>query len=251
MSEDNKIQKFAETAYKHHLTQACLVVIDSVPIIGTGLAAGRKAAEQRYINILEQRKTIWFSELEKGGHITQEMYESEEFIHSVVVLYDAIIRTYNHDKIRRFARILLSAIKKDELASDKFEEYAKILESLSEREINLLSSLQKLEHRFKYTKKISISKSPHSSSNAIQEWVFDITMNVWDEFIDHIMHKYQLPKPLLMNELSKLEGMGLYSGTQAIRQEGINFNNIGTTSFLFDDFSEWIKLENEKLNADG
>jgi hypothetical protein len=185
--------------------------------------------------------------------LTEELLKSEKFVHSFLTIIRPALNTFSEEKIRRFARILLTAIEKNEMASDKFEEYVKLLESLTERQIDILCTIQRLESKAleKSQNTVTGSKSSIQIGYSIQNWVMEVTYNIWDEFIEDITNRHQITKEQLMSQLDRLEGMGLYSGRQAVGYRGQEIRNIGTSTFLFDEFSQWIKLENEKLNADG
>ena len=130
MSKNNKLKK----VYRHPVVKAALVIVEDIPGPGTIISASRQLAEQTYDNMIAERKAAYFQELENGGEITDEMLTQEEFIHSVIVTYNASLRTYQQKKIRRFAKILLKAIEENELASDKFEVFVRILDDLTETE---------------------------------------------------------------------------------------------------------------------
>jgi hypothetical protein len=247
MSENNKIQKFAQKTYKNPITQATLTAIDTLPIIGAFTASSRKAMEQVYANAVEERRQAFFDELEKGAAITSEMLETEEFIHSVFVTYSAAMRTYQRDKIRRFAHVLLTAIEKDELASDKFEEYMKILDSLSERELAILIKLHKYEslhpHIIRYHEFDNGKKKEEYLENDLQR-----ANGFWDKFVIKIEEELDIEREILASMLTGLSRTGLY---ETFTGSYLNYEGgKGKTTTLFKAFSEWIKLENEKLNTD-
>jgi hypothetical protein len=240
MSEENKsiikqsTQKFSEHYSENPLTALLLTALGiAVPQI----ALGKEAIDRAVSKIQKERFQTLLDKLAKGEKlITPELVQTEEFIHSFVVVYQASMNTFQREKIRRFARILLSAIERDELASDKFEEYVKILESLSERELFILNTLHSLELRF------GVDGSGTKSNGEKLKQVRAELEKVL--FFEGISSQEELPSILY-----RLSGTGLYTLAQ-----GMVFGHtggFGSINPTFRDFSEWIKLENEKLNADG
>jgi hypothetical protein len=240
MSEDNKslVKQSAEKFSEHYSENpVTALLLTGLSIIVPQIALGKEAIDRAVTKIQKERFQILIDELAKGEKvITPELVETEEFIHSFVIVYRATMNTFQREKIRRFARILLTAIEKDELASDKFEEYVKLLNDLSERELTILNTLYKLEN------KLGVDDSgTESNSQNVKQARTDLEGILTSQ---NILLIEELPSMLY-----RLAGTGLY-----ILSQGMIFgysNGLGITSPVFKDFSEWIKLENEKLSADG
>jgi hypothetical protein len=253
MSEENKSiikqssQKFSEHYSENPLTALLLTALG---ILVPQIAIGKEAIDRAVSKIQKERFQTLLDELSKGEKlITPELVEAEEFIHSFVVVYQASMNTFQREKIRRFARILLTAIEKHELASDKFAEYVRILENLSDRELLILTSLVDLEKGYTKSKDVAWSKDKMGPSIGLANWGIRVTHGIWREFIKINTLEHNISTSTLLSLLKRLESTGLYIGVHTNSSEEIQ--EIGTTTFLFDDFAEWIKLENEKLNADG
>ena len=96
----------------------------------------------------------------------------EDFIHKSLITMKAALNTRREQKIRMFARLLAQGVfnnrDKDFYDTDQYEEYLKILDSLSLREIQLLEIL------YKY----SISVPRNQGENDLQ-W----TNKFWENFI--------------------------------------------------------------------
>lgn len=241
------VGKSADKISKHYSENPLsAILLTALSIAVPQVAIGKEAIDRAVTKIQKERFQALLGELAKGEKLlTSEIVESEEFIHSFVVVYRAAINTYQREKIRRFARILLTAIEEDELARDKFEECVKTLETITERELWILSELQQLEKTWVLNSSEVWSKSTFIATNGNTDWVITTTMHVWEDFVRRVTYCFKLEMPVLLNILKRLEGLGLYSGT-ATRHINKGIHEIGTPTYLFEQFSEWIKLESEK-----
>jgi hypothetical protein len=239
MNKNTSIQKLASNTYKNPALQAILSLIEDVPIVGTVIGASRAGLEQRLSNMIENRKAVFFDELERGGLITSEMLEKEEFIHSFIVVYRAATNTYQRDKIRRFAHLLLNAIEENQLASDKFEEFCRILEDLSEREIFILKILRKYE--INYPNQEVTHKWQNGESTELENDGMRFN-RLWDDLSSEIGTALAIDGSTLRSILVSLSRTGLYD--TFIQLDHIYGS--GKTTPLFDEFAKWIQLESEK-----
>ena len=227
MSDKNIItlsaNKFSEHYEKNPVTSVLLTALSlAVP----QLAIGKEAIDRAVTKIQEERRQTFIDELATGEkYLTPEIIETEEFIHSFVVVYRAVINTYQREKIRRFSRILLSAIEKEELASDKFELFIRICRQLDDEELNLLKIMLKIELKIKNYSETEFVKF------------------LWEQFSSEISKFFE--KDVLNHTIFRLESMGLYQ----IFRLGMTVEGsrevTGKTTLLFKEFAEWIKFEDE------
>ncbi len=170
-------------------------------------------------------------ELEKGEiELTEEMIQSEEFIHSFVIIYRAVVNTYSREKIRYFARILKYGISQNKLASDEFEEFVQILDTLSLTELSLIQTLNEFEPNVGQTETNNKDKKLK-----LPEY--------WDEYLEKIQKQHNFSKEVTTDKLSRLNRIGLYK-TFTGSYWGYN-GDMGKTTHLFSKFTEWIELESE------
>lgn len=247
MSDKNKsivsqsAEKFSEHYEENPLTALLLTTFS---LVVPQIAIGKEAIDRAVTKIQKERFETLLDELAKGEKLlTPEIIESEEFIHSFVVVYRAAINTYQRNKIRRFARIQLKAIEEDELASNKFEEFVNILENLTEREVALLSLLSNLEKQYCTENENDLKSEDKTIRQHYGTWITEVTIFVWDEFLKSAHQTYDIDETTLISMLYRLRGMGLYAGEALVEKERVY--EVGTTSNLFELFAEWIKLEAE------
>lgn len=143
---------------------------------------------------LERSRTL-FDELSKGNiELNEEIIHSEDFIHKFYITYKASINTRRREKIKYFARLLKSSIKEsNKMNVDIFEDYSKILEELSYREILSLALLDNY-----YT---STNKHQNNLANANE---------FWDDFETSLQSLISIEKRDIGSFLSRLSRSGCY-----------------------------------------
>ncbi|MEM9953791.1 MAG: hypothetical protein AAF846_19435 [Chloroflexota bacterium] len=150
MTKKNIVSKSANTFSEHYdENPLTALLLTTVSLFIPQIAVGKEAIDHAVTKIQKQRFQTLIDELAKGEKLlTPEIIESEEFIHSFVVVYRAAINTYQRDKIRMFARILINSIKLNELTSSRFEIYINLLETISYMELEILKKLNSLEMQY-------------------------------------------------------------------------------------------------------
>lgn len=225
-------KKTLAKTYQHPIPQAILAILDELL---PPFAATRKGIEQTLSYIQKNRRETFLNELAKGQELlTENKIQTEEFIHSLMIVYKAAINTYQREKIRRFARLLLNTVAKEELASDKFESFVKILDDLSETELNILETLRKLE--------IEHPPQPiESSKNDGLENMLQRASRFWLEFENQVWKHSPMSQGEFQSHLSRLNRTGLYRTYVATAYS--NRGDKGHTTLLYAKFREWIILE--------
>lgn len=233
MDNNSSLQQLNTKMYKNPVIKAIQSLIeDNVPIVGTLVAASRAAFEQRLSNMQEERKAVFLAELDKGGSITTEMLEMEEFIHSFLVVYRAAINTYQREKIRRFARILLTGIEENELATDKFEEFIHILNGVTETDLLVIRELSAYESKY-----LSISK-PESKWDVVHI----LAETDWLQYVEYMEQAHNVRNEHVYSILNRLGSVGLYEINMGMNRSG---RSRGRATLLYSEFAKWVQLEAE------
>lgn len=191
--------------------------------------------------IHQERFNTLVDELDKQNIIlTEQVAQSEEFIHSVLVITRASLNTYQREKIRRFARILISGIERDKLASDEFEEFVRILQSLTIRELEILQLLQSYQKDNPH----KIVEQKDHKNNIIREYLEDDLQRAkhfWDEFLEEASIKFNIEQTNVSSILTGLNRTGMY---ETFSGGFIGYTGgIGKTTKIFEEFSEWVRFE--------
>lgn len=147
----------------------------------------------RVKEIRSKRTETLFDELSKGKiELTQDIINSEDFIHKFFIVYRASINTRRKEKIRFFARLLKSSIiNEEEIDIDIFEDYSKILQDLSFREITALTLL---DSYYPNTIKVDLSR----------------TQKFWDDYEKNLQKKININKDTIGSFMSRLSRSGCY-----------------------------------------
>ena len=228
MSGKNIITQSAKKFSKHYEDNPVTsVLLTALSLAVPQLSITKEAIDRAVTKIQKERFQALIDELATGEkYLTPEIIETEEFIHSFVVVYREVINTYQREKIRRFARILLSAVEKDELASDKFEIFTRICEQLNEDELNILNIILRAEQELQVVKGTEKIKK------------------LWEIFKENIPEEFG-EEDVLHYTMLRLESIGLYQTVSLGMTIGGSREITGKTTPLFKEFSEWIKFEDE------
>jgi hypothetical protein len=150
-----------------------------------------------YNNILIERSKCFFDELVAGNiELTQEIIQSEDFLHSYFSTYKAALYTKQREKIRFLARLLKNGLTTNLLSkADEYDDYLKILDDLTNREITLLFILEK------YQNKVNIDQG----ENALQR-----SSKFWGEFTNECCELLKIDSQELDSFLSRLQRTGCY-----------------------------------------
>lgn len=239
MSDKNIVEKSAEKFSEHYdenpLTALLLTTLSlAVPQI----SIGKEMIDRAVTKIQKECFQTLIDELAKGEKLlTPEIIETEEFIHSFLVVYRAALNTYQREKIRRFARILFASITHDELASDKFKSYVAILEKLTETDLTVLMILKELED----THPICYITDEVTNKTFVASW------DRWNSYEEKLIRQAKLrldiSENLLYSKLYQLQSTGLYSQWDNLFYVSSPAYR-GLTTEMFTDFIDWINNNN-------
>jgi hypothetical protein len=212
------------------------LTIGNIPFIGGAIDASIVASLEK---MKEERLKVLFDELAEDEHyLTTEVIQQEDFIHGVVSICRAAVRTRNRNKIRQFAHLLLTATREKRLDSDQFEEYLAILDDLSPRELEILIILKRYEDAHPH-QMIDLDGEDPRLENDLQR-----AIRFWQTFATEIETIYDLSPGVLESILTRLNRTGLYE-TFAGMYVGYSGGQGHITS-RFMEFSKWIEVEDRK-----
>ncbi|WP_153730410.1 hypothetical protein [Sporosarcina obsidiansis] len=104
-------------------------------------------AAEAYNKLHVERAAVFFEELDKGEiELTQEVIQSEEFLFSLFAALKASLYTRQKEKVRFFARLFAKHLTENQFSrADEYDDYLKILDELTFREIYMLYRLKQYE----------------------------------------------------------------------------------------------------------
>ena len=137
-----------ESLVKRYERSATLrALVQLVPLsIGSALDTALLTKMQ---SIRADRAREFFDELNNSkAELRPELLENNDFLHCFSITADAALRTHKAEKIRSFARLLKSStIQGDISGIAEYEELLGILDDLSDRELAMLSLLDRFESK--------------------------------------------------------------------------------------------------------
>lgn len=148
-------------------------------------------------NMKEKRTRLFFDELAKGDVVLDEMLlESEDFVHHFIVTARLALNSRRREKIQMFARLLKSSLNVPSLTeSDQYEDFLKILDELSYREIQALNLLD------------------HYSSAPRDEVIGDDLLWIntyWEAFENDLCEQLKIPQDEVVHFMNRIARTGCY-----------------------------------------
>jgi hypothetical protein len=153
--------------------------------------------QQRANEIRADRMRIFFDELANGRHeLTDELINSEDFLHCYFSTLRAVMNTRQRDKIRMLARLLDSSLS-DRLATntDEYEELLTILDVISLREFRALTLLYNFEQ----------NNPKQKEQNELQN-----ILSYWASFESQVVSSLGISEEAFPAFMAKMERTGLY-----------------------------------------
>lgn len=155
-------------------------------------------------DIRRDRSTTFFDELASEGAIISEAdIRSEDFLHKYFTTLKAALNTRRREKIILFAKLLKSSVTGDSVSDvDVYEDFLKILDELTFRELRVLSILDEYSAR------------PRKHDQNDLQW----TNTFWNEFEKRVSSKLDLPSkevPDFMNRIVRTGCYEMFAGSYA------------------------------------
>lgn len=187
MEKLNPVGQLAKYYQCQPIVQA---LVNAIPTVGGSLDTLLNA-------VAEERAKEFFAELSKGSiEFTEEIIQSEDFIHRWLITAKAAVNTRRREKIRLFARLLKSSfLSETSVTTDEYEEYLSILDELSYREFLVLSTLERYEREF----------PPNENENELQK-----VYRFWEDFVSEIKQELDLTFDEVQAMLTRLNRTGCY-----------------------------------------
>lgn len=148
-------------------------------------------------NIRTDRLRTFFNQLETGEiTLTDEVIKSEDFLHNYFSTIRIVLNTKRREKIELFGNLFRHSVNNSSLLlGDTYEYYLKILDELTFQEIEILFILNNLE----------LKTNP---SNNQRNSKLNANKNIWQEFREIMMNKFQIDSNSLDDILIRIERTG-------------------------------------------
>ncbi len=164
---------------------------------GVGGAAD-SLIQHRAEEMRSERLRVFFDEIAEGEHcLSEEIINSNDFLHSYFATLNAVIRTKREEKIQLLAMLLKSSASSryQDSDTDEFDEFVSVLETLSLREFRSLVKLRELES----------AQARVQDENDLQH-----ALRYWPEFQAFMIDEIGILNDELPSFLAKIERTGLY-----------------------------------------
>jgi hypothetical protein len=229
------LSRFEQIGKWYENTRGVRALVQLIPNVGG-------AADMLLIDNLEriraERAKAFFDELAKGDVLlTSDLIQSEDFLHSYFATVRAAFNTKRREKIRWFAQLLLTGADYDSTLrlDDSYEEFLKILDELSYREICILATLLKHENQI------------HKSTDETEpQW----TMRFWAQFVDEVVNKFRIPQDELdyfLARTSRAATFISYRNFGPVYYDG-DLGGKGRLTPIFRKLAQYIHIEAETQN---
>lgn len=162
-----------------------------------GWSSADTLLQKRANEIKNDRLKVFFDELALGKlELTDELIETEDFLHSYFCTLRAVLNSRQREKIKLFARLLNSSHESALLvSSDEHEELLSTLEEITLREFTILNDLRKRE----------LAHPRQEGQNDLQHaWKY------WDKFRQATIQNFGVPQESFNAFMARLERTGLY-----------------------------------------
>lgn len=186
------------------------VIRGLIQLIPGGFGSAADVALVRSLEkIKEERTREFFDELAKGNIVVDEsLLESEDFLHCYFATAKYAFNSRRREKIKMFARLLKSSVTGNGLNDvDEYEDFLKILDELSYRELQALNILDEFSDR------------ERMSDQNDGQW----TITFWGEFTQRISNELNIPPDEVINFMKRISRTGCYElliGFMAGGEEG-------------------------------
>ena len=179
----------------------------------------------RVQKIKESRVRTFFDELASGGIVfSDELVQSDDFLHALDSTMRAAFRSRHEEKIRIFARLLNNGVIEGRAVSaDDYEELVSLLDELSLREWHaLLMFRQRLD-----------AVDP-TGRNGLQRVIV-----MWPDFVVALEQELQVPLSEASSFMNRIARTGLYNEFTGSFMD--YSGGLGTTTPKFDRFRALVK----------
>jgi hypothetical protein len=194
---EGNMESFAESRAIRPILLGIASAIPGVNIAVTGADAAILAHAGK---LRQDRLSCLIESLERGlddfgGPIA--IQRSDPVLHAAYVTIEAALRTSRREKIRAFARLLQAGLEAPPRLDleNEFEDYLKILDELTVRELRILFLLGRFEER---------------NPRTIEEDDFEWTERHWSDFENAAVAQIGIPREELSGLLMRMARTGTY-----------------------------------------
>lgn len=194
-------------------------------------------ATEAYNKLHVERAAIFFEELDKGHiELTHEVIQSEEFLFSLFAALKASLYTRQKEKVRFFAKLFAKHLTKNQFSqADEYDDYLKILDELTFREIFMLYRLKQYE---KTAHLIEVEEDDEDKDDELR-----ITGRYWRDFSREMHETLGIEYPEITGLLTRTGRTGCYASITSMTP-GYRGDR-GKTTRVFEKLVDIIEMKQE------
>lgn len=192
---------------------------------------------EKYNKLHVDRAAIFFEELDKGQiELTAEVIQSEEFLFSLFSALKASLYTRQKEKVRFFAKLFAKHLTKNQFSkADEYDDYLRILDELTFREIYMLYRLKQYEDTAHL---IEVDEDDEDKDDELR-----ITSRYWGKFTREMHETLGIEYPEIAGLLTRAGRTGCYA---PITSMTLGYRgNQGKTTRVFEKLVEMIDMKQE------
>lgn len=206
----------------------------------TGIPIGAlidSIASEAYNKLHVERAAIFFEELDKGNiELTQEIIQSEDFLFSLFSALKASLYTRQKEKVRFFTKLFTKQLIENGFdQADEYDDYLKILDELTFREIYMLYRLKQYEATAHL---IEVDEDDEDKDDELR-----IAGRYWRDFSKEIRETFGIEYPEIAGLLTRAGRTGCYA---PITSMTLGYRgDRGKTTQVFEKLVNMIEMKQE------
>ena len=193
-------------------------------------------------NLKKKRYKTFFDALQSGAvELTEEIIQTEDFLHAFFCTINYVERTKQDEKIKRFATIL-KQLGTGNISFSEFEDCTAIFNELSDKEFALLSIKYKYEQRY-----LPEKGETEYRSNGVKQNPKQVIGLYWEYFKRDVIKDLRIEEKEFNPMLMRVQRTGCYIPLKGYHDE--QFEEDGNTTSLFEKLYKLVSIEEEKNPA--
>jgi hypothetical protein len=189
-----------ETYSRNPTVRGIVEVTKALPIVGSIMAIFDASVLASLEQYREKQFQIFLDEIASSGlnpDVPIPDSKQGDVIRAILITTEAVARSHREEKIRAFARLLISGLQEPPRIAilDEFDDYVSILDEVSWREWQMMAILSEYEDRYR-----SVTHEPDYKE--IREY--------WDKFVADLTLRLGIPAPEASGLIARLGRTGLY-----------------------------------------
>lgn len=194
-------------------------------------------ASEAYNKLHIERAATFFEELDKGNiELTQEIIQSKDFLFSLFSALKASLYTRQKEKVRFFARLFEKQFMENGFSqADEYDDYLKILDELTFREIYMLYRLKQYEATANL---IEVDENDEDKDDELR-----VAGRYWRDFSKEIHETLGIEYPEIAGLLTRAGRTGCYAPITSMTP-GYRGDR-GKTTRVFEKLVHMIEMKQE------